>query len=98
MTFDGKAFGAEIVVAVKSHVSATVEPLLARIDALENRLESLPEPKDGKSVTDIDVSLTDEGRTAVFTFMLGEVEHSFEVPLVPGPKGEKGDPGKDGRD
>jgi hypothetical protein len=37
MTFDGKAFGAEIVGAVKEHVSSVLRPVLRRLDELEKR-------------------------------------------------------------
>lgn len=45
--FDGQAFGQEIVAAVKAHVGRTVEPLLARMEALEKRLGEMPVPQDG---------------------------------------------------
>src|SRR5690606_33950577 len=48
MTFDGKAFGAEIVGAVKAHVAEVLAPVTDRLDALEKRLSELPTPKDGK--------------------------------------------------
>lgn len=48
MTFDGKAFGAEIVSAVKAHVADAIEPITARLDAMEKQLAALPLPKDGK--------------------------------------------------
>lgn len=48
MTFDGQAFGREIVAAVKAHVTDVLAPVTARIDALEKRLDSLPVPRDGK--------------------------------------------------
>ena len=40
--FDGKAFGEDIVAAVKTHVAGAVAPILARTDALERRMASLP--------------------------------------------------------
>lgn len=46
--FDGKAFGAEIVEAVRGHVNRVTAPLIRRIDELEARLAALPEPKAGK--------------------------------------------------
>lgn len=46
MTFDGKAFGQEIVAAVKAHIGDVMAPVAARIEALEKRLDSLPAPKD----------------------------------------------------
>lgn len=42
--FDGEAFGAEIVAAVKSYVDKTVAPLLARIAELEARAPERGEP------------------------------------------------------
>src|SRR5690606_42144099 len=48
MTFDGKAFGAEIVGAVKAHVAEVLARVTDRLDALEKRLSELPTPKDGK--------------------------------------------------
>lgn len=40
MTFDGKAFGAEIVSAVKAHVSDALEPILRRIEAIEQKINN----------------------------------------------------------
>lgn len=48
MTFDGKAFGAEIVSAVKAHMADAIGPIIARLDAMEKQLDALPSPKDGK--------------------------------------------------
>lgn len=42
MTFDGKAFGQEIVAAVKAHVGCVLDPVLARIDALEKAVAAAP--------------------------------------------------------
>lgn len=44
MTFDGKAFGQEIVEAVKSHMAGALSPIIAKMDALEKRIAELPEP------------------------------------------------------
>jgi hypothetical protein len=46
MTFDGKAFGAEIVGVVKGYLEKELAPLLTRLQALEKQLESLPEQID----------------------------------------------------
>lgn len=43
--FDGKAFGQEIVGAVKTHISAALAPLAARLDALEKQVSALPAPQ-----------------------------------------------------
>lgn len=51
--FDGKAFGREIVEAVKGHIDRTVAPISARIEALERRFDDLPPARDGK---DADIS------------------------------------------
>ncbi len=59
MTFDGKAFGAEIVGIVKGHVERSLAPLNARLDAFEKMIAALPVPKDGadgKSITLDDVA------------------------------------------
>jgi hypothetical protein len=50
--FDGKAFGQEVVEAVKAHLGRVVEPLLSRIEALEKRLTALPVPRDGQDGKD----------------------------------------------
>lgn len=51
MTFDGKAFGKDIVETVKGHIDKTVAPLLSEIAALKAEvatLKAMPAPKDGK--------------------------------------------------
>lgn len=47
--FDGKAFGQEIVAAVKQHVERAMSPVLARLEAMERRLA---EPAVGKADLD----------------------------------------------
>ena len=42
MTFDGKAFGAEIVGVVKGYVAKELAPLFSRLDALEKRFDAVP--------------------------------------------------------
>ena len=65
MTFDGKAFGAEIVSAVKAHMADAIGPITARLDAMEKQLAALPSPQDGKSVTLDDMRpLIEEGISA----------------------------------
>lgn len=49
----------------------------------------------GAGVSDIDVEIVEEGRTAVFRFTVGDVEHAFEVALPEGPAGRDGANGKD---
>lgn len=46
MTFDGKAFGKEIVGVVKDYLAKELAPLAARLDALEKRIEAIPAPVD----------------------------------------------------
>ncbi len=46
MTFDGKAFGAEIVAIVKGYMGREIEPLLKRIDDLEKQINIIPQPVD----------------------------------------------------
>lgn len=48
MTFNGKAFGQEIVKEVKSFVTKELAPLFKRLDDLEKRFDSIAAPKDGK--------------------------------------------------
>jgi hypothetical protein len=52
--FDGKAFGQEIVAAVKAHVDKAVGPLVARMETLEARFGELPTPKNGEPGKDAD--------------------------------------------
>lgn len=46
MTFDGKAFGAEIVGVVKGYLEKELAPFSARIDDLQKRIDALPAPVD----------------------------------------------------
>jgi hypothetical protein len=47
MTFDGTAFGKEIVGVVKDYLAGKIDPLVERITTLEKRFDDLPQPKDG---------------------------------------------------
>src|SRR5690606_40120488 len=67
-------------------------PIASRLDEIERRLDG----RTNQSVTGVDVSVTDEGKSMVITFTVGDVEHSFEIGLPEGPAGKDGDPGKDG--
>lgn len=42
--FDGKAFGLEIVGAVKAHMVSALAPITARLDALEKQVAAIPAP------------------------------------------------------
>lgn len=46
MTFDGKAFGLEVVAVVKGYIEKEMGALHLRIDALEKRVEAIPAPVD----------------------------------------------------
>lgn len=46
--FNGKAFGAEIVTVVKEYLAREIGGVSKRLDDIEQRLASLPVPKDGK--------------------------------------------------
>jgi hypothetical protein len=85
---DAAAFGADVVAAVRSFLEQEVDPLLARIDALEKQLAAMPAPKDGvdgKSVTLDDVA----------PLITSEVEKA--IAAIPMPKdGENGANGQDG--
>lgn len=46
--FDGKAFGAEIVGAVKAHMAESLAPVISRLDALERRIDDATAPSVGE--------------------------------------------------
>lgn len=46
MSFDGKAFGAEIVGIVKGYLQKELVPIVTRLDALEKAIKDAPQPKD----------------------------------------------------
>ena len=56
MTFDGKAFGQEIVKEVKSFVSKELAPIFKRLDDVEKRFDALPALKDGADGKDADMN------------------------------------------
>lgn len=95
---DIKAMMAEIAPVIREYTASALAPLVARLDDFERRLASIPAPKDGKGISDIDLNMTDEGKTMVLTFTVGDIERSFEVALPDGVKGEPGENGKPGRD
>jgi hypothetical protein len=47
MTFDGKAFGEQLVEQVRGYVDRTLGPISARLDEIEQRMKALPTPRDG---------------------------------------------------
>lgn len=54
MTFDGKAFGDEVVTAVHDFLTAKIAPALERIAELEAKLAAMPVPKDGRDGPSLD--------------------------------------------
>jgi hypothetical protein len=90
MTFDGKAFGAQIVEAVKTHVSATLEPIHRRLDAIEAR-----QPEKGEKGDPGDRGPAGENGIDGAPGLPGERGEPGE-PGLPGMVGEKGDKGDRG--
>lgn len=83
MTFDGIAFGKEIVAQVRTHVAATVAPLISRISDLEGENIALK-----AQVRDLEI------RAAVPGPPGPPGERGAEG--APGPAGADGVPGRDG--
>lgn len=87
--FNAKAFGEQIVSAVKDYVARAVEDLNARMNALDERLTNMPAPKDG--INGKDGAPGERGEVGP----KGEPgENGLEGP--PGERGEKGEPGERG--
>src|SRR6185369_13876206 len=55
LMFDGKAFGLEVVSAVKAHIDRSLLPIVARLDALEAEFRNLPPARDGAPGKDADI-------------------------------------------
>lgn len=93
MTFDGKAFGAEIVQAVKAHVSAIIDPIIRRIDLIEAR-----EPEKGEKGDPGERGLPGEKGLDGAPGPAGEPGRDGidGKDGAPGARGEKGDPGDRG--
>lgn len=85
MTFDGKAFGQEIVGVVKAYVADMLGPINARLDAIERRLDDLP---------DVPALVKEEVTAAVSALPPPEKGEKGDQ----GDKGDPGEPGRDGRD
>lgn len=85
--FDGKAFGQEVVTAVKAHVEKSLGPIVARLDALERQFAALPAPRDGKdgaTVDDLLPALREEVAKAAADFARTVPEMiSAAVALIP---------------
>lgn len=88
---DAKAFGAELA----GIVQAALAPVMARLDALEKRLDALPVPVDGK---DADPELPDI--PAMVADAVAEAVKAIPTPQdgKDGAPGERGEPGRDGLD
>lgn len=87
MTFDGKAFGQEIVGVVKSYVADVLAPINARLDAIERRLDSLPQPRDGRDGKDADpaevAALVAEQMKAELDEIRAAIPEVPELPDIP---------------
>lgn len=85
MTFDGKAFGKEIVAVVKGFVADELTPIVKRLDGLEQQLKSLPTPKDGK---DADPDAVAEIVKGQVQSDLAEIRATIEAWSAPKPDNE----------
>ncbi len=88
MTFDGKAFGIEVVAAVKEHVDRTVTPLQEHIKSLESRikeLEAAEKAQPAREFTDLLTKFTEEVasvRSAVEALESPKLEQEPERPDI----------------
>lgn len=81
--FDGKAFGAEFAEVVKIYVERSLNPVMARLEAIERRFESLPVPQDGKDANpDIAADLAVSRLKPEIDGLRKEVE-AIRIPEVP---------------
>lgn len=81
--FDGKSFGTEIVGVVKEYLAREIGGVAKRIDDIEQRLGSLPGPKDGKDADeDAIVARVSEKMATELADLRGIVE-SIEIPEIP---------------
>jgi hypothetical protein len=95
MTFDGKAFGVEIVGVVKDYVAGVVGPLVARIDELEKQIAAIPAPVDPDwSGYALKAELPDTSPLVAEIKELREAIAAIPAPL----EGKPGEPGRDGID
>ncbi|RVI83931.1 hypothetical protein CN188_09690 [Sinorhizobium meliloti] len=76
MTFDGKAFGQEIVSVVKSYLAKELAPVCARLDALEKRVEAIAAPVD---LSDDVVAL----KAAVEAIVIPDLPEFPDLPDIP---------------
>lgn len=81
--FDGKAFGAEIVGVVKEYLAREIGGVSKRLDDIEQRLASLPGPKDGKDADeDAIVARVSEKMADELAGLRGIVE-AIQIPEIP---------------
>lgn len=94
MAFDGKAFGAEIVGAVKAHVADVLAPIIKRLDDLDARLAEPAASEADLAAVKRDVESL---RKALSELPVPQDGKDGE-PGPQGDPGEKGEPGQDGKD
>ncbi len=97
MTFDGKAFGQEVVAATKAHIEKTVAPLLKQIEALKAEIDVMkahPQPDVPALISQaLDAS---EGRVMMQCNAM--VDKRIELEIAAQPKPQDGKNGADGKD
>lgn len=76
---DAKAFGTELAGIVK----AATSPIIARLDALEKRLDNMPVPKDGKDADADEVAAIVSGQLRGEIESIMEALEAIEIPEVP---------------
>lgn len=81
--FDGKAFGAEIVGAVKTYMTNRLAPVMVRLDALEKKVEALPLPSVDESDLDAVKSDLESIRASVSTDLESIRAALDNLPAVP---------------
>lgn len=83
MTFDGKAFGKEIVDVVKGFISDELKPIVKRLDGLEQQLNNLPTPKDGKDADMDEVRSIIKDELKSITEAVNAIQPAPELPDIP---------------
>ncbi|MEO3387330.1 hypothetical protein [Mesorhizobium sp. CAU 1741] len=80
--FDGKAFGAEIVGAVKVHLADSLRPIVDRLDALERKIDAAPRPS--VDASDLDAVKTDvDGLRRSLADQVTELRRSVDGIVIP---------------
>ena len=83
MTFNGKAFGQEIVKEVRSFVSKELAPIFKRLDDLEKRFDALPTPKDGNDADLNEVRSMISEALKPISEAVNAIEPAPELPDIP---------------